>query len=137
MSADQQPKYLNTSENAIFHKGSQLFGLHLARSAAAKSGVVVLVEGYTDVVALHQIGIQHVVALMGTAMTPEQVAELARLARCSCSRWIPMAPGRPRWRRRPGSRAVRGWSCASPRSRWPRSRRAGAGWSLGGAEGCP
>lgn len=80
MSADQQPKYLNTSENAIFHKGSQLFGLHLARSAAAKSGVVVLVEGYTDVVALHQIGIQHVVALMGTAMTPEQVAELARLA---------------------------------------------------------
>ncbi len=80
MSADQQPKYLNTSENAIFHKGSQLFGLHLARGAAAKSGVVVLVEGYTDVVALHQIGVQHVVALMGTAMTPEQVAELARLA---------------------------------------------------------
>lgn len=80
MSAEQQPKYLNTSENAIFHKGSQLFGLHLARSAAAKSGVVVLVEGYTDVVALHQIGVQHVVALMGTAMTPEQVAELARLA---------------------------------------------------------
>ncbi|MBO9533762.1 MAG: DNA primase [Solirubrobacteraceae bacterium] len=80
MKADQQPKYLNTSENAIFHKGQQLFGLHLARSAAAKSGIVVLVEGYTDVIALHQIGIQHVVALMGTAMTPEQVGELARLA---------------------------------------------------------
>jgi DNA primase len=80
MSADQQPKYLNTSENAIFSKGRQLFGLHLARSAAARSGIVVLVEGYTDVIALHQIGIEHVVALMGTAMTPEQVAELARLA---------------------------------------------------------
>lgn len=80
MAADQQPKYLNTSENAIFHKGRQLFGLHLARGAAARSGVVVLVEGYTDVIALHQIGIEHVVALMGTAMTPEQLTELSRLA---------------------------------------------------------
>lgn len=80
MSADQQPKYLNTSENAIFSKGRQLFGLHLARSAAARSGVVVLVEGYTDVVALHQIGVGHVVALMGTAMTQEQLTELSRLA---------------------------------------------------------
>jgi DNA primase len=80
MSAEQQPKYLNTSENRVFSKGRQLFGLHLARSAAAKSGVVVLVEGYTDVVALHQIGVGHVVALMGTAMTPEQLTELSRLA---------------------------------------------------------
>ncbi len=80
MTADQKPKYLNTSENELFHKGRQLFGLHLARSAAAKSGVVVLVEGYTDVVALRQIGVAHVVALMGTAMTPEQVTELSRLA---------------------------------------------------------
>ncbi|MFT4034682.1 MAG: DNA primase [Patulibacter sp.] len=80
MSPEQQPKYLNTSENAIFSKGRQLFGLHLARSAAARSGVAVLVEGYTDVIALHQIGVTHVVALMGTAMTPEQVTELSRLA---------------------------------------------------------
>ncbi|MBJ7472133.1 MAG: DNA primase [Solirubrobacteraceae bacterium] len=80
MTAEQQPKYLNTSENELFHKGRQLFGLHLARSAAAKSGVVVLVEGYTDVIALRQVGVEHAVALMGTAMTPEQVAELARLA---------------------------------------------------------
>ncbi len=77
---DEQPKYLNTSENELFHKGRQLFGLHLARSAAARSGVVVLVEGYTDVIALHQIGVEHVVALMGTAMTAEQVSELSRLA---------------------------------------------------------
>lgn len=80
MTADQKPKYLNTSENELFHKGRQLFGLHLARSGAARSGVVVLVEGYTDVIALRQIGIEHAVALMGTAMTPEQVGELARLA---------------------------------------------------------
>ncbi|MDQ8046088.1 MAG: DNA primase, partial [Patulibacter sp.] len=80
MSDDQKPKYLNTSENELFHKGRQLFGLHLARAAAAKSSVVVLVEGYTDVIALRQIGVEHVVALMGTAMTPEQVGELARLA---------------------------------------------------------
>ena len=80
MTADQQPKYLNTSENELFHKGRQLFGLHLARSAAARTGVVVLVEGYTDVIALRQIGVEHAVALMGTAMTPEQVTELARLA---------------------------------------------------------
>lgn len=80
MTPDQKPKYLNTSENELFHKGRQLFGLHLARSGAARSGVVVLVEGYTDVIALRQIGVEHAVALMGTAMTPEQVAELARLA---------------------------------------------------------
>lgn len=80
MSPDDKPKYLNTSENELFHKGRQLFGLHLARSGAARSGVVVLVEGYTDVIALRQIGVEHAVALMGTAMTPEQVAELARLA---------------------------------------------------------
>lgn len=80
MTPDQKPKYLNTSENELFHKGRQLFGLHLARSGAARSGVVVLVEGYTDVIALRQIGIEHAVALMGTAMTPEQVSELSRLA---------------------------------------------------------
>ena len=80
MTAEQKPKYLNTSENELFHKGRQLFGQHLARSAAARSGVVVHVEGYTDVVALRQVGVGHVVALMGTAMTPEQVTELSRLA---------------------------------------------------------
>ncbi len=80
MSDDQKPKYLNTSENELFHKGRQLFGLHLARSAAAKTGVVVLVEGYTDVIALRQSGVEHVVALMGTAMTSEQLGELSRLA---------------------------------------------------------
>ncbi|MDO9352987.1 MAG: DNA primase, partial [Solirubrobacteraceae bacterium] len=80
MCDEQKPKYLNTSENELFHKGRQLFGLHMARPAAARNGVVVLVEGYTDVIALRQSGVEHVVALMGTAMTAEQLSELSRLA---------------------------------------------------------
>ncbi len=78
--ADQQPKYLNSSENVIFHKGRQVYGADLARSAAAKSGEVILCEGYTDVIALHQAGLRNTVGLMGTALTEGQVAELARMA---------------------------------------------------------
>src|SRR4051794_16507280 len=77
---EQRPKYLNTSENEIYHKGRQLFGIDLARAAAAKKGRVVAVEGYTDVLALHQAGIAETVAIMGTALTQEQLAELARAA---------------------------------------------------------
>ena len=53
---DQQPKYLNTSEAELFHKGRIVYGADLARAAAAKAGRVVLVEGYTDVIALRQAG---------------------------------------------------------------------------------
>src|SRR3954451_17367676 len=74
------PKYLNTSENSIYHKGRQLFGIHQARAAAASAGRIVAVEGYTDVLALHQAGIREVVAIMGTALTQEQLAELRRAA---------------------------------------------------------
>jgi DNA primase len=77
----QRPKYVNTSETAIYRKGRSLFGLDLARSSATREGQVIVVEGYTDVIALHQGGIENVVASMGTALTEEQVAELARLAR--------------------------------------------------------
>src|SRR5439155_22862073 len=76
----QRPKYVNTSETAIYRKGRSLFGLDLARSSATREGQVIVVEGYTDVIALHQGGIENVVASMGTALTDEQVAELARLA---------------------------------------------------------
>lgn len=76
----QQPKYLNTSDGEIYHKGSQLFGLDVARAHAAREGAVVLVEGYTDVLAMHQAGIENTVGLMGTALTEEQAAELKRLA---------------------------------------------------------
>lgn len=77
---NQPPKYLNTSEGELYHKGRQVFGADIARPAAARAGEVVLVEGYTDVLALHQAGLENAVGLMGTAVTEGQVAELARLA---------------------------------------------------------
>ena len=80
MGEDQQPKYLNTADNDIYHKGRQLYGAHLARAHATRAGAVILCEGYTDVIALRQAGIQNAVGLMGTALTAEQVAELSRLA---------------------------------------------------------
>ena len=80
MGEGRGPKYLNTSENEIYHKGRQLFGLDLARAEAAKSGRMVLVEGYTDVLALHQAGIRGTAAIMGTALTQEQLAEVGRVA---------------------------------------------------------
>jgi DNA primase len=80
MREGQQPKYLNTSENDVYHKGRQLFGIHLARAQAAKTGRIVVVEGYTDVLALHQAGIREAVAIMGTALTQEQLSLLGRAA---------------------------------------------------------
>jgi DNA primase len=77
---DQKPKYVNSTDNLVFHKGRNLYGADLARSAAAKAGQVVLCEGYTDVIALQQAGLRNTVGLMGTALTEEQVGELARLA---------------------------------------------------------
>ena len=74
------PKYLNTAENTIYHKGRHLYGAHLARAHAARAGTCILCEGYTDVIALHQAGIRNAVGLMGTALTAEQVAELSRMA---------------------------------------------------------
>jgi DNA primase len=80
MREDQRPKYLNTSDNDVYHKGLQLYGADLARAHATKAGEVILCEGYTDVIAMHQAGIRNVVGLMGTALTNEQVGELARMA---------------------------------------------------------
>ncbi len=74
------PKYLNTSDNEIYHKGMHLYGAHLARPHAAREGSVILCEGYTDVIALHQAGMPAAVGLMGTALTESQVAELSRMA---------------------------------------------------------
>ncbi|HEY2631274.1 MAG TPA: DNA primase [Solirubrobacteraceae bacterium] len=80
MSEGRGPKYLNTSDNDIYHKGKHLYGSDLARAAAAKAGEAILCEGYTDVIALHQAGFHNAVGLMGTALTDEQVGELGRLA---------------------------------------------------------
>ncbi len=80
LSEGQRPKYLNTSDNTVYHKGLHLYGADLARAHAAKAGQTILCEGYTDVIALHQAGIRNTVGLMGTALTAEQVGELARMA---------------------------------------------------------
>ncbi|HEY2770239.1 MAG TPA: DNA primase [Solirubrobacteraceae bacterium] len=81
MRENQRPKYLNTSDGIVYHKRSQLFGIDLARAAGARAGRMILVEGYTDVLALHQAGLQNAVGIMGTALTEEQVVELARVVR--------------------------------------------------------
>jgi DNA primase len=79
MRDNQLPKYLNTSDGDLYHKRSVLFGIDLARPAAAKAARMILVEGYTDVLALHQAGLTNAVAIMGTSLTEEQVAELERV----------------------------------------------------------
>jgi DNA primase len=81
MRENQQPKYLNTSENELYHKRSQLFGIDHARAVGARAGRMILVEGYTDVLALHQAGLRNAVGIMGTALTEEQVSELERTVR--------------------------------------------------------
>lgn len=67
------PKYLNSPETPLFHKGRQLFNLDLARRAAFDTGQLIICEGYMDVIALAQGGIAHAVAPLGTAITPEQL----------------------------------------------------------------
>jgi DNA primase len=79
MRENQPPKYLNTSDSDIYHKREQLFGINLARAPAARAGRMILVEGYTDVLALHQAGLRNAVGIMGTALTEEQVRELKRI----------------------------------------------------------
>lgn len=74
------PKYLNTPRTPIFDKGNTLFGLHLASEGARKEGVVVVVEGYFDVLLLHQSGFTNVVASMGTSLTEGQARLLQGLA---------------------------------------------------------
>jgi DNA primase len=80
MREDDPAKYLNSMDSDIYHKGRHLFGENLARSAAAKSGEIVLCEGYTDVIAMHQAGVRNTVGVMGTALTEDHAAELGRLA---------------------------------------------------------
>ncbi len=74
------PKYLNSPETELFHKGRELYGLHLARKSQAKLERVLVVEGYMDVVALAQFGIHNSVATLGTATTGEHAELLFRAA---------------------------------------------------------
>ena len=72
-SNDKAPKYINTPENEIYIKSKLLYGSYLARQAIDKADECLLVEGYTDVVSLHQAGIENVVASGGTSLTPDQL----------------------------------------------------------------
>jgi DNA primase len=77
MRSDQGAKYVNTAETDFFHKSQLLYGVDRAKAAIAKAARAVVVEGYTDVLALHQAGVEEAVAVMGTAITGEQVATLS------------------------------------------------------------
>jgi DNA primase len=80
MPGDEGAKYINSSESETFKKGRLLYGLHLARQPIARAHRAIVVEGYTDVIALHEAGFEETVASMGTALTEDQVRELRRLA---------------------------------------------------------
>lgn len=77
---DGMPKYLNSPETPLFHKGVMLFNAHRAREPAFKAGQAVVVEGYLDAIALWQAGIRQVVATLGTAFTEDQVMRLWKFA---------------------------------------------------------
>ncbi|HQC07462.1 MAG TPA: DNA primase [Kaistella chaponensis] len=72
-------KYLNSPETEIYHKSQVLYGLNQGKQAISKNNLCLLVEGYMDVIALHQSGIEHVVSSSGTALTVEQIKLIKRL----------------------------------------------------------
>ncbi len=76
---DDTPKYLNSPETPVFHKGRELYGLYEARQALKKIPRMLVVEGYMDVVALAQFGIRNVVATLGTATTADHLEKLFRI----------------------------------------------------------
>ncbi|GAB2783947.1 DNA primase [Rhabdobacter roseus] len=76
--AAHQPKYLNSPETSVYHKSEVLYGIFQAKNAIRQQDVCYLVEGYTDVVSLHQAGIENVVASSGTSLTVEQIRLIGR-----------------------------------------------------------
>jgi DNA primase len=76
---DGEPKYLNSPETALFHKGRVLYGLAQAIDAARKAGSLIVTEGYMDVIALSKAGFGHTVAPLGTALTEDHIREMWRL----------------------------------------------------------
>jgi DNA primase len=77
---DSLPKYLNSPETLIYNKRRSLYGIHRAKEKCRSAGSVFIVEGYLDVIALHQHGIENAVATLGTALTPDHVRFLTRFA---------------------------------------------------------
>jgi DNA primase len=78
--ASRAPKYYNSSDTLLFNKSELLYGIDLARHPAAQAGYIAVVEGYTDVLMAHQVGVQQVVATMGTALNHRHVQQLRRFA---------------------------------------------------------
>ncbi|MCA9304295.1 MAG: DNA primase [Phycisphaerales bacterium] len=76
---EDEPKYLNSPETAVFNKSTTLFGIHHAARAIKQRRTAVIVEGYTDVIACHQAGVEHVVGTLGTALTSGHATILRRL----------------------------------------------------------
>jgi DNA primase len=77
--ADEKPKYLNSPETPIFHKGRELYGLYQARKVLKDVDCLFVVEGYMDVIALAQFGISNAVASLGTAATPEHIEKMFKM----------------------------------------------------------
>jgi DNA primase len=76
-----EPKYLNTQETPVFHKSRNLYGIDRARNEIVQARTAIVVEGYTDVIALHEAGVRNVVATLGTALTREHTKMLGRFAK--------------------------------------------------------
>lgn len=81
LSDDQQPKYLNSSDSEVFHKGSVFYGLNVTSKYIRESDQVILVEGYMDLLALYAVGIRNVVATLGTALTDQHARLLQRFTK--------------------------------------------------------
>ncbi len=81
MTGEDGPKYLNTAEGEVYRKREVLYGIAQARAEAAREGRMILCEGYTDVLAMHQAGVRNAAGIMGTSLTDEQVAELVRVVK--------------------------------------------------------
>jgi DNA primase len=78
---DGQPKYLNSADTPIFHKSANMYAIDRAKSAIVSTGTAIVVEGYTDVIALHEAGITNAVATLGTALTARHLKLLGRFAK--------------------------------------------------------
>ena len=76
---EDEPKYINSPETEIFHKSKTLYGFDLARRSMQQENKVIVVEGYTDVIACHQVGVTNVVATLGTSLTPQHAQKLSRM----------------------------------------------------------
>jgi DNA primase len=80
----KSPKYVNSPETELYHKSNELYGLFFARNAISKAGFVYLVEGYTDVISMHQAGVENVVASSGTSLTENQIKLIKRFTDDVC-----------------------------------------------------